>query len=131
MKNNVLLTKQDKEEFVFWIETLKAGVLPQGRVYLEDSIGKYCCLGVGQACSAENPKSELSYNKTYPKLVGSLPCESLGSPKWLIEISEMTFPNKKGVMYSLFYYNDQVEMPHPQIARMVWKALKHELIGFK
>src|SRR5690349_8089272 len=119
----ILRTQQDKEQFVFWIETLRAGVLEKGTGRLNPRADEYCCLGVGVVCSAENPAMHTNSDMLH----GITPCTGLGHPEWLERITQRTFTYEGETLLRLWYMNDVMGLSHPEIADIVWNELSHEL----
>jgi hypothetical protein len=112
-------TEQDKQQFVFWIETLRAGVLPKGKYRLQPDTNSYCCLGIAQVCAVDVGDDELA---------GATPRVSNGSPLWLEEIIGHAWTNYH---FNITGSNDgsagQIELTHPQIADKLWELYKREL----
>lgn len=121
MKNNIprlLKTEQDKEEFVFWIETLRAKVLPKGRHALENGEG-FCCLGVGVACTVETPQVHET-----GRMIGGQPGAQRNSPNWLKLIQDHAVYHHN---FSPILANDSGKWSHPRIANKLWHLYKWEL----
>jgi hypothetical protein len=113
-------TEQDKQEFVFWIETLRAGVLPKGKYYLQvGEADAYCCLGIAVLCTVDAGIHSLR---------GSIPSQAYGSPEWLESIASHAMNNYG---FNILGSNDgsglAIELTHPQIADKLWELYKWEL----
>jgi hypothetical protein len=76
---NLLKTTKDHEQFLFWVTTLQAGVLPKGTGSLQTATG-YCCLGVGILCTTKVAKTGT--------LDDAMPNENNTTPVWLRKISD-------------------------------------------
>lgn len=78
--------KPRKQQIEKWVIALRSGKYKQTQRVLQNHNG-FCCLGV--ACNIFAP----NYRKDrYGDLIGELPQECFGAPKWLREVSCLLHP---------------------------------------
>jgi len=122
MNNTLLLTKQDKEQFLFWVATLMSGVFEKGKSSLNPSKDYYCCLGIGAICTI--PEESLKKSTLNPELIkGGMPSQQEEAPRWLINVNQ-DFANKTEC--SLVAMNDEDES-HKTIGEKLLEVYKEEL----
>jgi hypothetical protein len=120
-------SEEEKLEFIFWIETLRAGVLPKGvgRLHTLGTMCSegYCCLGVGIACSV--PEEKLRVNEDTHRIIGSFVTSQPACPRWLRYLpSEF----ERRTDESLILMNDDTSRNnHPEIADRLWQAFENDL----
>lgn len=126
----LLNTKQDKKEFLKWIEALRSGKYPQGKNSLQSAKG-YCCLGV--ACVILIPKNKLVIGSDN-RLRYSFPYQQIHAPDWLKQINDNFMLHSSRVIQSfrsLFELNDKLNYTFTQIADILMETYKEELDAIK
>lgn len=118
---NLIKTKEEKEQVLKWLEALRSGKYKQTTGTLQDENG-FCCLGV--ACKILIPNDNLIVWGNSNMIKGTVPSHQPNSPRWLFNIN--TYFDKKG-FGSITILNDIDKKNFNEIADFIEKKLKPQL----
>lgn len=125
IESRLLKTKEDAIEFLTWVATLEAEILPKGKSKLQSEEG-YCCLGIATCLTIPEEELETDDNKI---LYGEFPDDLHNPPLWLVKING-DFAYRHSKCATLSELNDGYlirEHSHKEIARLLLKAYEKEL----
>lgn len=125
IESKLLRTKEDAIEFLTWVATLEAEILPKGKSKLQNEEG-YCCLGVATCLTIPEEELEADDNKI---LYGEFPDDQQNPPSWLARING-DFAYRHSKCATLSELNDGYhirEHSHKEIARLLLKTYEKEL----
>ncbi len=122
MNNTLILNKQDKEQFLFWVATLMSGVFKKGKFALNPTEDSYCCLGIGVACTI--PEKLLEKDEE-GKLKHTIPGQQNHCPRWLANVNT-DFINKNQNEFGVIGLNDSIRS-HKQIGKRLLEVYEEEL----
>ena len=121
MKTKILITEQDKMEFLMCIGALKSGLFRQVHGVLEDQDG-YCCLGLGVILTCQkNNKLQLN---SLGEMIGGTPSMQPNCSLWMRKIN-MQYMDITGS--SLVERNDNNKWSFDQIADDLMRVFKDDL----